>query len=299
MDYIYDPVTNSFEGTTQNTISLGQVMWHITNKCSLNCLLCFTRKMRSDDTELAYDDIPMYVSILKKIGVQKIDLSGGEPLLYSQLPFLVRECTANSIAVTITTSGIGIQQNIDWLTENWRLFSRVIVSLDGPEIIHNELRRSNCAYAGAQNLFRLMNLKGCENLRINTVLTKKIISTSVCDNLNKIITAIKPLEWCIIEPFPINKTEFYDALMIQREEYEAFYKRSVFLMEKRDIKVIRRANDDYGAYWALYPDGFLYYSHNNRTYDTKILLNGENYFRICELVTENKQHYIKIMEAEK
>lgn len=299
MNYIYNPITNSFEGTTQNTILLGQVMWHITNKCSLNCSLCFTRKMRSDDTEIDYADIPMYVFLLKKIGVQKIDLSGGEPLLYSQLPFLVRECAANSIAVTITTSGSGIQQNIDWLTENWRLFSRVIVSLDGPENIHNELRRSNCAYKGARNLLRLLHSFECNNLRINTVLTKKNISTSVCDNLNEIITAIQPLEWCIIEPFPINKTEFYDALAIQRKEYEVFFKRSVFRMEKQNIKVIRRVNDDYGAYWTLYPDGFLYYSHDNQTYDTKILLNEKNYCRICELVKENKQHYIKITEAEK
>ena len=98
MDYLYNPVTNSFEGTTQNTVSLGQVMWHITNKCSLNCSMCFTRKMRCDDKEVSRHDVPMYVSLLKKLGVQKIDLSGGEPLLYKHLPFLVRECAAQSIS---------------------------------------------------------------------------------------------------------------------------------------------------------------------------------------------------------
>ena len=114
MDYLYNPVTNSFEGTTQNTVSLGQVMWHITNKCSLNCSMCFTRKMRCDDKEVSRHDVPMYVSLLKKLGVQKIDLSGGEPLLYKHLPFLVRECAAQSISATITTSGVGTVRTGDY-----------------------------------------------------------------------------------------------------------------------------------------------------------------------------------------
>lgn len=298
MDYLYNPVTNSFEGTTQHTVSLGQVMWHITNKCSLNCSMCFTRKMRCDDKEVSRHDVPMYVSLLKKLGVQKIDLSGGEPLLYKHLPFLVRECAAQSISATITTSGVGTPGNINWICENWRLFSRVIVSLDGPENIHNELRGSDSAFAGAKKLLLLLRSKGCENLRINTLLTRKNIGIGSCDNLREIVSIIQPLEWCIIEPFPINKTESYDTLNIQRKEFEAFFDRSIFLMENSNTKVIRRVNEDYGAYWALYPDGYLYHSHDNQTYDTRILLSEENHCRICDLVKENKQPYIKIAEAQ-
>ena len=57
--------------------------------------------------------------------VQKIDISGGEPLLYKLLPFLVCKCREYGFYVTITTRGIGIPENYDWLVNNWKLFSRM------------------------------------------------------------------------------------------------------------------------------------------------------------------------------
>lgn len=110
MDCIYNPIQNTFEGTLQNIASLGQVMWHVTSKCQLNCAMCFTQKMRKNGKEVTAKDIRLNVSLLRKIGVQKIDISGGEPLMYEELPFLVEECTSNSIAVTITTSGVGLKK---------------------------------------------------------------------------------------------------------------------------------------------------------------------------------------------
>lgn len=292
MDYIYNPVTNLFEGPSQNIASLGQVMWHITNACRLNCSICFTRQMRKCSDELTADDILSYVLLLKKLGVQKIDISGGEPLLYEALPFLVEQCTLNSIAITVTTSGVGLEENLKWVGKHWMLFSRIIVSLDGPKNIHNELRRSSIAYSSFEEFCSLLNTEGCKNLRINTVVTKSICAGE-CGELCEVISSIHPLEWCIVEPFPINKTEYFDDLTIGRETFRMFFAKSAFLMQKSGVRLIRRVNEEYGSYWALYPDGYLYYSHDNHTYDTKILLCEENYTRICRLVRENKQLYIK------
>lgn len=47
VDIYYDRKTNSFLGREQNTCYLGQVMWHITNKCHLNCSICFIREIRN------------------------------------------------------------------------------------------------------------------------------------------------------------------------------------------------------------------------------------------------------------
>lgn len=299
MAYIYNPIQNTFEGTSQNVASLGQVMWHITSKCQLNCAMCFTRRMRMNSEEVANKDIRLYVSLLKKLGVKKIDISGGEPLLYEQLPFLVEECTSNSIAVTITTSGVGLKKNIEWVAKHWYVFSRVIVSIDGPKNIHNELRGNSCAYSCVERFFSSLKLNGCLNLRINTLLTKKCVGAGICDQLSVDILSFQPIEWCVIEPFPINKTELFDELTVGKEEYEAFFDRCTLLMRNSPIRVICRKNEDYGSYWVLFPDGYLYYSHDNCTYDTRILLDEHNIPRICELVKENKQNYINITEERK
>ena len=291
MDYIYDAANNSFWGSSQNIMSLGQVMWHITNECRLNCSICFTRNMRKGNDELNLNDIVQYVKCLKDLGVKKIDITGGEPLLYNHLPYLVELCTSNSISLTITTSGAGTSTSLLWLAEHWESFSRVIVSLDGPKSIHNILRRNNCAYAGFERICSLLNSQGCRNLRINTVVTKSIC-TEACDDLCDIISGVHPLEWCIIEPFPINKTEFFDSLSVDRNTFEIIFAHIIEQLRDSDIKLIRRTNEDYGSYWSLYPDGFLYLSHDNDTYDTKIRLSPENYTTLLDSIKANKQIYI-------
>lgn len=161
------------------------------------------------------------------------------------------------------------------------------------------MRGHRCAFLFAEQFFSLLKLNGCQNLRINTLLTKKCIGAGMCDQLIADIVAFQPLEWCIIEPFPINKTDLFDELTVGKKEFEAFFDKCTLLMQNSSIRVICRKNADYGSYWALFPDGYLYYSHDNCTYDTRILLDKRNIPQICELVKENRQNYINVMEERK
>ena len=67
MSQIYNASTNSFSGKIQNMNELGQVMWHITDQCMLNCALCFTRKMRKDMNFLQKEEIYEYIILMKNI----------------------------------------------------------------------------------------------------------------------------------------------------------------------------------------------------------------------------------------
>lgn len=271
-------------------------MWHITDKCMLDCGICFTKKMRRCRSEVLFKDIQPYILLLQRLGVQKIDISGGEPLLYAHLPTLVEQCALQSIAVTITTSGVGEPETAKWVAKHHNLFSRIIVSLDGSKNIHNKLRGSNRAYEGFEQFCSLLHQHKAPNVRINTVLTKESADERICDELCEVIGSIHPLEWCLIEPFPINKTVMFDSLTVSREEYEQSYKKCVSLMRESGIQIIRRVNNDYGSYWALYPDGYLYYSHNNDTYDTKILLREDQLPAISSAVKATRQTYIEIIK---
>ena len=78
----YNPATNSFIGYPDDSSELLQVMWHITSQCNLNCMFCFNDKtVRNVDlyNRFSFNSI---ASILKSIGVQKVDISGGEPLVF-------------------------------------------------------------------------------------------------------------------------------------------------------------------------------------------------------------------------
>jgi hypothetical protein len=175
MGYKYNPINNTFF-FDQNIIShLPQIVWHITSKCLLNCKFCFDEKLSVDYEK----GIQIFdVSILKKLGVQKIDISGGEPLLFEFLPEIVDKCKKLNISMTLTTSGYGSKANIDWLLKNWALFSRIIVSLDGLESTHNYLRGNNLAFDAFNEIYNALLIKGCDILRINSVITSHLILES-------------------------------------------------------------------------------------------------------------------------
>ena len=59
--------------------------------------------------------------------VQKIDISGGEPLLYKLLPFLVCKCREYGFYVTITTRGIGIPEKDRFLSDLKKWFVNIAI----------------------------------------------------------------------------------------------------------------------------------------------------------------------------
>lgn len=104
-------------------------MWHITDKCRLNCSYCFATKSSYEVDILRMKD---YIRKLKELGVQKIDISGGEPLEHSRLPEICRSLYENGFFVTLTTKCVGLDKNIQWLEREYSIFSRIIFSIDLP-----------------------------------------------------------------------------------------------------------------------------------------------------------------------
>lgn len=290
MGLSYDSKTNSFFGETQNIPVLGQVMWHITNKCLLNCSMCFTKKMRLARDVLNKHDIPKYIYLLQNLGVKKIDLSGGEPLLFDDLSYLVELCVENGIAVTITTSGAGKQNNIEWLCNNWCLFSRIIVSLDGTKEIHNLLRGSESAFTYFYDFYIKLKETGCNIIRINTVVNSLLINEKTIEQFSQQIKDYSPQEWCLIEPYPLNKCKDFDRYTISHQQFIDFV---AMCMKQNKIHIINRMNIDYAAYWSLYCDGYLYYSHNKEFFDCKVKLDKSNLEELRMNIKNNTQTYIR------
>ena len=294
MNY-YNPVTNTFSGTTLNPPKLGQVMWHITNQCNLNCSICFTKKMRmSTEQMLEKKDIQNYVKMLGELGVEKVDLSGGEPLLYPYLQELVSTCADNSIFTTITTSGFGTDSNINWLVENGHRFSRIIISLDGSKQLHNSLRGSTKAFDAFLRIYRDLERRQASCIRINTVVTQALLQKSERTSLANLIGELKPLEWCLVQPYPINKTDQFDAMKVSDEDFRTFVNACKAEPLLSDLHIECRSNADYGAYWSIFCDGFLYYSSNQESYDIKIEFTQKNLEKIKNYVMRHPQTYISL-----
>ena len=105
--------------------------WRITltNRCNVNCIYCHHDGMVSSSQEMTPDEIYRICKIAKKIGVRKIRLSGGEPLIRKDIVEIVSKI--NSIGfkdISMTTNGILLEKYAEDLKDAG--LDRVNVSFD-------------------------------------------------------------------------------------------------------------------------------------------------------------------------
>ena len=101
----------------------------LTNRCNVNCLYCHHDGMVRSKDEMTADELYTICKIAKKIGVKKIRLSGGEPLLKEDIVEIVEKIASLDFKdISMTTNGILLEKYAQNLKDAG--LDRVNVSLD-------------------------------------------------------------------------------------------------------------------------------------------------------------------------
>jgi GTP 3',8-cyclase len=101
----------------------------ITNRCNVNCFYCHHDGILPQKYEMTPDEIHRIAQVARNIGVQKIRLSGGEPLIREDIVEIVSKISSIGFKdVSITTNGTFLDKYADSLVEAG--LNRVNVSLD-------------------------------------------------------------------------------------------------------------------------------------------------------------------------
>lgn len=256
MGYIYNALDNHFVKTNTPDIGIPQLMWHITNSCRLQCKFCFSAK--SVD-EVNINNLNKYVQKFKDLKIQKIDLSGGEPLLYNSFPEICETLSRADICITVTTRAVGLETNVNWILDNLDKFARIIVSVDVPSIqSFIELSGNKEAWYRTENLLQQLKNRKCRNIRINTVVTPYLLEDFLLNKLAEKIEKNGCREWCLIEAHPANKKETFEGVKISHDQFLHIVENAKKIWEaKSDHRLLTREQTNYTDYWVLYPDGIL------------------------------------------
>lgn len=106
----------------------------LTDACNLNCIYCnpaSAMQCGSRAKLMTPEEIAKIVSVFSALGIRKIRLTGGEPLMrpdFSRLVQLVRHSAGEDIELALTTNGVLVNRHIEAMQEfNLRT---VNVSLD-------------------------------------------------------------------------------------------------------------------------------------------------------------------------
>ena len=165
----------------------------VTDRCNYRCSYCMPSEVFnknynyiSQNKILTYEEIIKIASILKKVGLKKIRLTGGEPLLRKNIDVLI-----NKLKSEAKIEYIGMTTNGSLLTEE-KLQSLRKAGLDSLTLSLDTLRPSKInEINGAKKQFSVSNvLKGIEKnfglVKTNTVVIKGVNDDEVFDIINKV-----------------------------------------------------------------------------------------------------------------
>ena len=125
----------------------------VTDRCNFRCRYCMPRERFGKEHNflpkseiLSYEEIQKFVLACKPLGLRKVRITGGEPLLRKDLPKLVRYISDLGLEVALTTNGSFLKREAARLAEAG--LDRVTISLDAvDQELHSRITDSNVTVA--------------------------------------------------------------------------------------------------------------------------------------------------------
>ncbi len=136
------------------------VIWNLIRRCNLTCKHCYSISADVDfPGELSTMEVFHAMEDLKAFGVPVLILSGGEPLLRSDIFTISDHAKSMGFYVGLSTNGTMIDAPIaDRISRTG--YDYVGVSLDGIGATHDRFRRRPGAYRGALGGLRMLRDRG-------------------------------------------------------------------------------------------------------------------------------------------
>jgi radical SAM protein with 4Fe4S-binding SPASM domain len=151
----------------RNSGGATRALWEITSRCNLDCRHCYLSK--NERSDLSLQDVKRIADSLSSLGIDEVILSGGEPLLRSDIFEIVSYLHLLGHGVDLCTNGTLLDDHA--ARELSRYLSEISVSLDGYDCMSYERMRGeaktfNRVIRGIEALGKY----GCE-VHIITVVT--------------------------------------------------------------------------------------------------------------------------------
>lgn len=113
------------------------------SRCNCRCVMCDIWK-DSTESEISESELQRHLADFERLSVRWVVLSGGEPLMHSDLFRLCSLLKKRQIRITLLSTGLLLERHAAAIVDS---IDEIIVSLDGPPEIHDRIRRVNGAFA--------------------------------------------------------------------------------------------------------------------------------------------------------
>ena len=152
----------------------------LTNRCNVNCVYCHHDGMVSSKQEMTADELYTICKIAKNLGVKKIRLSGGEPLIRKDIIEVVEKIASIGFKdISMTTNGTMLEKYAQGLKDAG--LDRVNVSLDTlNRETYEFITRKDYLESAKAGILKAVEV-GLYPVKINMVIMKDINQNEIKD----------------------------------------------------------------------------------------------------------------------
>jgi MoaA/NifB/PqqE/SkfB family radical SAM enzyme len=126
------------------------------SRCNCRCVMCDIWKANDKKIEITTEELSSHIDSFRKLGVKHVAFSGGEALMHSNLWKFCELLKSIDVKISLLSSGVTLKAHADNVV---KYMNDVVVSLDGPHEIHNQIRNLPSAFekleAGVRALKRV------------------------------------------------------------------------------------------------------------------------------------------------
>lgn len=255
-------------------INFNVINLHITNKCNYSCKYCFGKfdggEMSLSQAKQTIDSICQYFSC-HKISNGRVNLAGGEPLLFPHLDTLIDYCYRKGIKVSIVTNGSLLTKE---RVQEWAgKVCQIGLSIDSTNVstcleIGRVCKKNALSKDFLLNIAEAIKESGIE-LKVNTVISSF--------NINEDLTSL----YLSLSPKKLKLFQMHLVKGVNDECVNCSVSTDAFLEHCRKYKslpfnvVIEKQGDMENSYIMIDPCGKL------------IINNGGFYETLADLTKEN------------
>jgi radical SAM protein with 4Fe4S-binding SPASM domain len=195
------------------------VLWDATRRCNLACVHCGATK-ETYSVELTTEQITAVVDQLATLKVGMFAVTGGEPLLRSDLLEVLAHAHAAGLKTGIATNGFLIDPRMAGRIRVAGVYS-VQVSLDGPEAVHNRIRSNRQSFARAVGAVELLREQRIPLVSVATTVTPDNLADLA--ELRQILLRLGVRLWRLAPVMPIGRAQD-SGLALNGVQLEALFR---------------------------------------------------------------------------
>ena len=182
----------------------------VTDRCNIRCFYCMPENVEflQQSRILTFEEIARFVSVVARSGVNKLRLTGGEPLVRRDLPALVKMLAAikGIEDIALTTNGLLLAKHAQSLRKAG--LNRLNISLDTlDEDVFEQISRRK----GLQKVLdgiEVANGAGFDKIRLNAIAIKGLTENEIIPLVRFAIS--KQLELRFIEFMPLDAEQNWE-----------------------------------------------------------------------------------------